>query len=188
MKNVFSVILSIIFLASVVFFSVSCSSNSKTETSMNTIETTITDTTEATSEETTENESSYPVEETTETETSTTESGSVIPSNRDFDESKIVFTFAAISDTHIENTKGVVANKFVNALTQLKERANKDCEAGLGAVFAVGDLINNGHKDREYYKEITYFTELYESVLDPEQVPMVFCIGNHDTLCQLLGD
>ena len=184
MKKVFSVILSIIFLASVVFFSVSCSSNSKTQTSIDTLETTITDTTEATSEETTENESSYPVEETTETETSTTESGSVIPSNRDYDESKIVFTFAAISDTHIENTKGVVANKFVNALTQLKERANKDCEAGLGAVFAVGDLINNGHKDREYYKEITYFTELYESVLDPEQVPMVFCIGNHDTLSE----
>ena len=196
MKKTFSVLLAIIFLSSVVFFSVSCNKNTETETSITTEKTTAADvTTAVTSETTTESSTSDSVEtttetetseseETTETETATTDSGTVIPADKDFDENNIVFTFAALSDTHIDSTSGVTANKFVSALTQLRERAGKDCESGLGAVFVAGDLINNGHSDRGYYKEITYFADLYESVLDPENVPMVFCIGNHDTLSE----
>ena len=147
MKKTFSVLLAIIFLSSVVFFSVSCNKNTETETSITTEKTTAADvTTAVTSETTTESSTSDSVEtttetetseseETTETETATTDSGTVIPADKDFDENNIVFTFAALSDTHIDSTSGVTANKFVSALTQLRERAGKDCESGLGAVF-----------------------------------------------------
>ena len=134
--------------------------------------------TETTAPEQTETETASE----TETETETT-GGTVEPPVEErssvFDETKIVFTFGAISDVHINNPEGAVADKFVSALRQLKARAESDSENGLDAVVVAGDLIDNGYSDRNY-KEIPYYKDLYESVLDPEEVPMIYCIGNHD--------
>lgn len=119
-----------------------------------------------------------PVVTTTETTTEETTTEKIL--EKEFNENKIVFTFAAISDTHIESKTGAVANKLLKALFQLQERAEADCESGLGAVLVAGDLINNGLSAEKYYTEMNYFKALYEAVLDPKEVPMVYCIGNHD--------
>ena len=183
MRKALSVLLATLFIFSIVMLTVSCNSNSETKSSTTT-ETIAEITTEKTTEIVTTNDET---DEITETVTTTEDPGTIVAKDSQFDESKIVFTFAALSDTHIESNTGVVANKFVSALNQLKTRANADCDSGLSAVFVAGDLINTGYADRSSYKQVTYFTQLYESVLNPEDVPMVFCLGNHDTLSEWTG-
>ena len=180
MRRVLSIVLALLFAFAIVSFTVSCNDNSDTESSTLSTTTSTESVTDISMDTTTDSDTV----ETTETETTTDDSGTVVVKDTLFDENKIVFTFAALSDTHIESKTGIVANKFVSALNQLKARASADCESGLGAVFVAGDLINSGYYDRKSYVEITYFTELYESVLNPEEVPMVFCLGNHDTFAE----
>ena len=96
-----------------------------------------------------------------------------------FDEDNIVFTFGAISDVHIYSAEGATADKFTSALSQLEARAKKDAKGGLNAVCIAGDFLDHGHSDQTY-SEAAYFKQLYESVLDPLEVPMIYCIGNHD--------
>ncbi len=94
-----------------------------------------------------------------------------------FDEGNIVFSFGAISDTHIESTSGTVAQKFKNALTQLKSRAAEKDADGLDAVVVAGDLTNSGSA---VYAQTGYFKALYEQIFSPRQVPMIYTVGNHD--------
>ena len=154
-----------------------------TETSATETSATETSATETSATETSATETS--ATETSETETSATETtGKEDPPPQEeksavFDESAIVLSFAAISDVHINNYEGAVADKFVRALRTLKARAESNSGGKLDAVLVVGDLIDTGYSDKNY-KEIPYFTSLYESVLDPAEVPMVYCLGNHD--------
>ncbi|MBE6665923.1 MAG: hypothetical protein E7603_06880 [Ruminococcaceae bacterium] len=90
-----------------------------------------------------------------------------------FDESKIVFTFAAISDVHIGNDNAGRDKKFFkNALTQIKD-------FGVNAILTVGDLINAGGYGGKY-EQIYVYKDVYESVFDPKEMPMIFAVGNHD--------
>ena len=90
-----------------------------------------------------------------------------------FNESKIVFSFAAISDVHIGNDNAGRDTKFfTNALTQIKE-------FGVDAVLTVGDLINAGGYGGKY-EQIYDYKKVYESVFDPKETPMIFAVGNHD--------
>ena len=180
MRRVLSIVLALLFAFAIVSFTVSCNGNSDTESSTLSTTTSTESVTDISMDTTTDSDTV----ETTETETTTGDPGIVVDKDSDFNENRIVFTFAALSDTHIDSKTGIVANKFTNALKQLKTRASEDCDSGLGAVFVAGDLINSGYSGRGYYNEVTYFTELYESVLNPEDVPMVFCLGNHDTLSE----
>ena len=91
-----------------------------------------------------------------------------------FDENNIVLSLAAISDTHIGNSYGSEA-KLTSALTQLKNRAAEKDADGLDAVMVVGDLVNTATNS-----QISTFKTLYEGVLDPVKVPMIYTIGNHD--------
>ena len=91
-----------------------------------------------------------------------------------FDESKIVFSFAAISDIHMCNDNtGRDKDFFTNALRQIKEFGNVD------AILAVGDLINAGGYGGKF-EQMRVYKKVYESVFDPKEMPMIFAVGNHD--------
>ena len=91
-----------------------------------------------------------------------------------FDESKIVFSFAAISDIHMCNDNtGRDKAFFTNALTQIKEFG------GVDAILAVGDLINAGGYGGKF-EQIYVYKKVFESVFDPKEMPMIFAVGNHD--------
>ena len=87
-----------------------------------------------------------------------------------FDENSIVLSLGVISDTHIGNGYGS-EDKFREALTQLDAAA----EGNLAGVLIAGDLVNVASTE-----QISTFKQIYESVLDPVKVPMVYTVGNHD--------
>jgi hypothetical protein len=94
-----------------------------------------------------------------------------------FEENHIVFSFGAISDVHINSTTNSYATKFINALNQLKTRAAANDPDGLDAVVVAGDLTDQPQNTQV---QIGYFKTLYERVLDPKAVPMIYTVGNHD--------
>ncbi len=97
-----------------------------------------------------------------------------------FDENKIVFSFAAISDIHIGNdSTNVEENKFKEALLQIKEFAAKNDADGIDAILAVGDLFEgSGYGGNNNL--ILEYKKIYESVYDPKVTPMIHAVGNHD--------
>ena len=95
-------------------------------------------------------------------------------SSNEFNENKIVFSFAAISDIHMCNdNNGRDKAFFTNALTQIKEFG------GVDAILAVGDLINAGGYGGKF-EQIYVYKKVYENVFDPKEMPMIFAVGNHD--------
>ena len=102
--------------------------------------------------------------------------------NAVFDESKIVFSFAAISDIHIgRDTNNVEENKFKSALLQLKEQAAKHDADGIDAVLAVGDLFEgSGYGGSNTSGNLSSYKQIYQSVFNPTEVPMIHTEGNHD--------
>ena len=99
-----------------------------------------------------------------------------------FDESKIVFSFGAISDIHIGRSGDALEkNKFKNALLQLKEYAAKHDTDGIDAILAVGDLYEgSGYGGVNTSANINTYKQIYESVFNPSEVPMIHAVGNHD--------
>ena len=90
-----------------------------------------------------------------------------------FNENKIAFSFAAISDIHIGNDPNKRDERhFENALLQIKAH-------GVHAVLVAGDLINAGGYGGKYAQMYDY-KRVYESVFDPKETPMVHAVGNHD--------
>lgn len=106
------------------------------------------------------------------------------PESHDFDETQVVYSFANLSDTHIDGTSTPTAIKLKNALTQLQEQARINDKDGLDAVLIAGDLVNTPYNNRANYKEFDYFKQVYESVLNISQVPMIYTPGNHDVYGQ----
>ena len=96
-----------------------------------------------------------------------------------FDEDRIVFSFAAISDTHTSlpgNTLKDTGEKTAKALSVLKKWALKNDADGLDAVIHVGDIVNSHNKDN-----INLFKKIYDENFDVEKVPLVYCLGDgHD--------
>lgn len=121
-------------------------------------------------------------EQTTETTSGTPSQNEQTDTTKNFDETKIVFSFAAISDIHLGNdTSNKEENKFKNALTQLKNYAAKHDADGLDAVLAVGDLFEgSGYGGTQTEANIKSYKQIYESVFDPSEVPMIHAVGNHD--------
>lgn len=100
----------------------------------------------------------------------------VVVKSDKFDETAIVKSFALLSDIHIQNNVAEPSNKFKNALNQLQT-----ISGGLDAVLVNGDMVQApGYNGGSDYSEINIFKGLYEGVFDPEQVPLVYCLGNHD--------
>ncbi|MBE6665924.1 MAG: metallophosphoesterase [Ruminococcaceae bacterium] len=126
-----------------------------------------------------------PPENTTASSESSSSSEQTPPANtpdptKIFDENKIVFSFAAISDIHLgNNTSDIEENKFKNALQQIKEFAAKNDTDGIDAIFAVGDLFEgSGYGGNDAL--MLEYKKIYETVFDPTVTPMIHTPGNHD--------
>ena len=94
-----------------------------------------------------------------------------------FDESKIVLSFAAITDTHIDGVSTDAGNKLSQALSQLNAKASEKDANGLDMVVVAGDLTDTPSQSST---QMGYFKTIYEAVFDPEKVPMIYTVGNHD--------
>lgn len=96
-----------------------------------------------------------------------------------FDENHIVFSFGAISDVHINSSSrsNAYSAKFISALSQLKTRAAEKDPDGLDAVVVAGDLTDQPASTQA---QIGYFKTFYEEVFKPQEVPMIYTVGNHD--------
>lgn len=98
----------------------------------------------------------------------------------EFDQSKIVYSFACISDCHVDGYDTPAGEKFRNALMQLRDKSAEQDTDGLDGIFIAGDLINNAYSDPANYTQMDAFRKIYEEVFDPVDVPMIYAPGNHD--------
>lgn len=140
-----------------------------TTESATTVDTKTTETTKAT--ETTK------TTETTESTTETTETTAppVVIKPVEFDESKIVLSFGAISDVHVNAASGDAVEKVKSAIAQLTKEAAKN-GGKLDALAVVGDIADTGKA-----AELGYFKSALESVL-PDDVKALLVTGNHDSI------
>ena len=92
-----------------------------------------------------------------------------------FDEGSVVLSVGVVSDVHINTGVPATSRKWKNALLQLGAKASECDPDGLDGVLVAGDLI-----DYPSESAILEFKEVYESVLDPEEVPLIYTVGNHD--------
>ena len=97
-----------------------------------------------------------------------------------FDENHVVLSLGVLSDTHVDGVLTVPGYKFRMALLQLRDKAAQTDVDGLDGVLIAGDLINNPFHDPKHYAQMNSFRAIYESVLDPARIPLVFTPGNHD--------
>lgn len=139
-------------------------STEDTSTTASTDTSATTETTETTTETTTKEET------TTETTTQNPET----PVVSAFDETKIVLSFAAISDTQHKYSGIDTLAKFRNALKQIKAFATEHGN-GLDAILFAGDLVQSAKS-----QEVREFKTAYEAVINPDEVPLIFSLGNHD--------
>ena len=94
---------------------------------------------------------------------------------RDFDSKSVVLSVGVVSDVHINTGAPVTSEKWLSALEQLTAKAAEDDGNGLDGVLVAGDLID--YPNQGFLEE---FKKVYESVLDPIRVPLVYAVGNHD--------
>jgi len=95
----------------------------------------------------------------------------------EFNENKIVFQFAAVSDLQygMKWLPFDTHDRGVAAFKQLQELALQYTDKGLDAVLFSGDLVNDSQM-----KQVQGFAETYKEVFDLAEVPLIFCQGNHD--------
>ncbi|MCQ2436741.1 MAG: hypothetical protein MJ101_07555 [Clostridia bacterium] len=164
-----------------VFTIVSCGNDTADATTPLTTEATTEAVTEATTVATTEATTVATTEAVTEatTEATTAEEPYVPPvyENAEFDESRIVLSLAAVSDTHvIEKQTDVSVTRLRGALAQLENKAQEHDADGLDGVLVVGDLINNASR-----AQLEIFKQTYEKSVDIDKVPLIYCLGDdHD--------
>ncbi|MBQ8060319.1 MAG: metallophosphoesterase [Bacteroidales bacterium] len=92
-----------------------------------------------------------------------------------FDEKHVVLSLGVVSDVHINLGVPATSQKWEGALRQFSAKASQSDADGLDGVLVAGDLI-----DFPDNRLIAEFKRVYESVLDPEKVPMIYTVGNHD--------
>ena len=96
---------------------------------------------------------------------------------KEFNEEKIVFQFAAVSDLQ-HGMKWLPLDTYGRgtfAFKKLQELALQYNDKGLDAVLFAGDLVNDSR-----IAQVQEFAQIYEEVFDPVKVPLIFCQGNHD--------
>ncbi len=94
-----------------------------------------------------------------------------------FDEKNIVLQFGAVSDIHVGRSgSGIDTDQWtIDAYETLRDLAAQYSEGGLSAMLVSGDLTDNGND-----QQVRDFAKLYEQAFDPEKVPLIFSLGNHD--------
>ena len=92
-----------------------------------------------------------------------------------FDDEGIVLSLGVVSDVHINTALPVTSAKWKSALEQLSVKALEEDADGLDGILVAGDLID--YPNEAFIDE---FKKVYESVLDPSDVPLIYTVGNHD--------
>ncbi len=100
-----------------------------------------------------------------------------------FDETKIVFSFGAISDVHINVKATKNKGMFTNALNQLLAEAAKKDPNGLRGLTVAGDMVSNLSKgDKSANSEITRFATILSEYKNKSLgTNVLVAVGNHDT-------
>lgn len=106
----------------------------------------------------------------------------------EFDEKNITASFGVLSDTHVNAPDSGPAGKFTAALEQLRDMALRTDPDGLDAVLIAGDMVDTPYANEANYVQVDWFRQLYESVFDPEEVPLVYTPGNHDVFREWTSD
>lgn len=99
---------------------------------------------------------------------------------KQFDDKKIVLSLGILSDVHINGLEGMPAQKFENALMQLRDKASVADPDGLDGVLFAGDIIDNAYASPDNYRQAAFFKAIYQKVFNPLEVPAVYAVGNHD--------
>ena len=92
-----------------------------------------------------------------------------------FDDEGIVLSLGVVSDVHINTALPVTSAKWKSALEQLSVKALEEDGDGIDGILVAGDLID--YPNEAFIEE---FKKVYESVLDPSDVPLIYAVGNHD--------
>ena len=95
-----------------------------------------------------------------------------------FDASRIVFSFGVLSDWHIRADFSAGPDnraKLTTAISQLRERAERDDPNGLALLVAAGDLTHDGKPE-----EIALLRETMDGVMSWEKTAFIYVAGNHD--------
>ena len=90
-------------------------------------------------------------------------------------EDHVVLSLGVVSDVHINTGVPMTSEKWTSALDQLVAKAAENDADGLDGVLVAGDLID--YPSERFLGE---FKRVYESVLDPVKVPLIYTVGNHD--------
>ena len=90
-------------------------------------------------------------------------------------EDRVVLSLGVVSDVHINTGVPMTSEKWTSALNQLVAKAAENDADGLDGVLVAGDLI-----DYPSERSLGEFKRVYESVLDPVKVPLIYTVGNHD--------
>ncbi|MBQ0126104.1 MAG: metallophosphoesterase [Clostridiales bacterium] len=177
-------VINLLCIAAILIGLVSCESvpeqpTSATPASMTTIPSPTAPSTESSSVPTTASASQATTSTTPESTTNATDPHSTTHAGGVFDEDRIVFSFAAITDTHLNfngTASTITVDKTKKAYSVLKEWASKHDEDGLDAVIHIGDLVHSHNKDF-----IGLFKKIYDEYFDVTKVPLVYCLGDgHD--------
>ncbi len=92
-----------------------------------------------------------------------------------FEESSVGQSVGVVRAVHINTGVPETSRKWKNALLQLGVKASESDPDGLDGVLVAGDLI-----DYPSDPAILEFKKVYESVINPEVVPLIYTVGNHD--------
>ena len=100
-----------------------------------------------------------------------------------FDETKIVFSFGAVSDVHINVKATKNKGMFTNALNRLLAEAAEKDPNGLRGLVVAGDMVTNLSKgDKSANSEISRFAAILSDYkTKPLGTNVLVAVGNHDT-------
>lgn len=90
-----------------------------------------------------------------------------------FDPSKIVASFAVVSDVHVNGSEP--KEKWRKALSLSIDKGKQHKSSGLDAVLVAGDLIDSPNAT-----QLNDFISVYETLADPQTLPLIYTVGNHD--------
>ncbi len=168
MKKILALVLAVTMLA------LALCACGKVEPSVTT-ESTTTETTTGGTKTTTTTTTATTTATTTKTEETTTTVTPVVDLGK-FDSSKIVLSFGALSDVHLQNGYAMPTEKFYKALNLLKDYAIESGDKdGIDAVVIAGDLTQSGQ-----VSEAQAVKDTYQKVFDETEVPLIFTTGNHE--------
>lgn len=98
-------------------------------------------------------------------------------SKTEFDENKIVLSFAALADTHQEMGNEAKSQRMIKVINLAKEYAG----GYLDAITISGDMTNKTDRNAtNRQNDILQFKSAIEGAVDVKETAVVYALGNHD--------